>query len=98
MSTLRCAVYTCKSPDDGLEQEFNSLQAQREACEAYILRQRLEGRTLVNTKRRPTVLAFGAANLFCRQNIALANALKRRYLGKPHGRHDASIMPSPADA
>jgi len=40
---LRCAVYTRKSTEDGLEQEFNSLDAQREACEAYILSQRHEG-------------------------------------------------------
>lgn len=32
----RCAVYTRKSSDEGLEQSFNSLDAQREACEAYI--------------------------------------------------------------
>jgi len=32
----RCAVYTRKSSDEGLEQDFNSLDAQREACEAYI--------------------------------------------------------------
>jgi DNA invertase Pin-like site-specific DNA recombinase len=35
----RCAVYTRKSTEDGLEQDFNSLDAQREACEAYILSQ-----------------------------------------------------------
>jgi len=40
---LRCAVYTRKSSDEGLEQEFNSLHAQREACEAYIASQRSEG-------------------------------------------------------
>jgi len=40
---LRCAVYTRKSSDEGLEQEFNSLHAQREACEAFILSQRHEG-------------------------------------------------------
>ena len=39
----RCAVYTRKSSDEGLEQEFNSLHAQREACEAYIVSQRHEG-------------------------------------------------------
>ena len=33
---LRCAIYTRKSSDEGLEQEFNSLHAQREACEAFI--------------------------------------------------------------
>ena len=32
--TVRCAIYTRKSSEEGLEQEFNSLQAQREACEA----------------------------------------------------------------
>ena len=47
MKVLRCAVYTRKSTEDGLEQEFNSLDAQREACEAYILSQRHEGWTLV---------------------------------------------------
>ncbi|MEA3262702.1 MAG: recombinase family protein [Pseudomonadota bacterium] len=46
MKPLRCAVYTRKSTEDGLEQEFNSLDAQREACEAYILSQRHEGWTL----------------------------------------------------
>ena len=39
----RCAIYTRKSTEDGLEQDFNSLQAQREACEAYIKSQRHEG-------------------------------------------------------
>jgi DNA invertase Pin-like site-specific DNA recombinase len=47
MKALRCAVYTRKSTEDGLEQEFNSLDAQREACEAYILSQRHEGWLLV---------------------------------------------------
>ena len=40
---LRSAIYTRKSSDEGLEQEFNSLHAQREACEAFILSQRHEG-------------------------------------------------------
>jgi DNA invertase Pin-like site-specific DNA recombinase len=40
---LRCAVYTRKSSEEGLEQEFNSLDAQREACEAYVASQRAEG-------------------------------------------------------
>ena len=43
--TLRCAVYTRKSSEEGLEQEFNSLHAQREACEAFIRSQRHEGRS-----------------------------------------------------
>src|SRR5215468_2242226 len=41
--TVRCAIYTRKSSEEGLEQEFNSLQAQREACEAFITSQRHEG-------------------------------------------------------
>jgi DNA invertase Pin-like site-specific DNA recombinase len=42
-SRIRCAVYTRKSSEEGLEQSFNSLQAQREACESYIASQRHEG-------------------------------------------------------
>src|SRR5437868_3990859 len=41
--TVRCAIYTRKSSEEGLEQEFNSLEAQREACEAFIESQRQEG-------------------------------------------------------
>ena len=44
---FRCAVYTRKSSEEGLEQEFNSLDAQREACEAYIASQRSEGWVLI---------------------------------------------------
>ena len=42
-SIRRCAIYTRKSTDEGLDQEFNSLDAQREACAAYIMSQRHEG-------------------------------------------------------
>jgi site-specific DNA recombinase len=44
---LRCAIYTRKSTEEGLDQAFNSLDAQREACAAYILSQRHEGWHLV---------------------------------------------------
>lgn len=47
--SLRCAVYTRKSSEEGLEQAFNSLDAQREACEAYILSQRHEGWRILPT-------------------------------------------------
>lgn len=47
---LRCAVYTRKSSEEGLEQEFNSLDAQREACEAYIASQKSEGWVLVRDR------------------------------------------------
>ena len=43
MKRLNCAIYTRKSSDEGLEKEFNSLDAQREACEAYIISQRHAG-------------------------------------------------------
>jgi site-specific DNA recombinase len=49
-SPVRCAIYTRKSSEEGLEQSFNSLDAQREACEAYILSQRHEGWQVVRTK------------------------------------------------
>ena len=42
-SRLRCAIYTRKSSEEGLEQDFNSLHAQREACEAYVRSQAGEG-------------------------------------------------------
>src|SRR3979490_2033887 len=42
---FRCAIYTRKSPEEGLEQDFNSLHAQRESCDAYIKSQRHEGWT-----------------------------------------------------
>jgi DNA invertase Pin-like site-specific DNA recombinase len=46
-SKIRCAIYTRKSTEEGLDQEFNSLDAQREACASYVLSQRHEGWTLV---------------------------------------------------
>ena len=45
----RCAVYTRKSSEEGLEQDFNLLHAQREACEAFIRSQRTEGWRLIET-------------------------------------------------
>ena len=47
MKAVRCAVYTRKSSEDGLEQDFNSLDAQREACAAYVLSQASEGWVLI---------------------------------------------------
>ena len=46
---IRCAIYTRKSTDEGLEQAFNSLDAQREACAAFILSQKHEGWTVLPT-------------------------------------------------
>ena len=47
MNRRRCAIYTRKSTEEGLDQAFNSLDAQREACEAFIVSQRHEGWSLV---------------------------------------------------
>src|SRR5262245_31500737 len=47
---VRCAVYTRKSSEEGLDQEFNSLDAQREACEAFITSQKTEGWLLVSDR------------------------------------------------
>ncbi|MBI1187358.1 MAG: recombinase family protein [Alphaproteobacteria bacterium] len=47
---LRCAVYTRKSTDEGLDKEFNSLDAQRAACESYVASQRSEGWVLVHDR------------------------------------------------
>lgn len=58
---LRCAIYTRKSTEHGLEQEFNSLDAQREACEAYIKSQAFQGwKVLTQQYNDP---AFSGGNL-----------------------------------
>lgn len=49
MTPISCAIYTRKSSEEGLEQGFNSLDAQREACEAFILSQKTQGWRLVPT-------------------------------------------------
>lgn len=47
---VRCAVYTRKSSEEGLDMEFNSLEAQREACEAYVASQKAEGWTVIRER------------------------------------------------
>jgi site-specific DNA recombinase len=49
-STIRCAIYTRKSSEEGLDQEFNSLDAQHEACAAYIASQRHEGWKMLSAR------------------------------------------------
>jgi DNA invertase Pin-like site-specific DNA recombinase len=58
---LRCAIYTRKSTEEGLDMEFNTLDAQREACEAYIASQRSEG--WVATRDRYDDGGFSGGNL-----------------------------------
>ena len=49
LPVVRCAIYTRKSTEEGLEQSFNTLQAQRESAEAYILSHQQEGWRTVPT-------------------------------------------------
>ena len=49
-SRRHCAIYTRKSSEEGLEQEFNSLKAQREACETYVCNQHHEGWRLARNR------------------------------------------------
>lgn len=53
---LRCAIYTRKSSEEGLEQDFNSLDAQREACEAFIKSQKHEGWELIENNTMMAVI------------------------------------------
>ena len=64
-SRKRCAIYTRKSSEEGLEQEFNSLQAQCEACEAYIRSQRHEGWVLARTRYDDGGFSGGNMGLHC---------------------------------
>ncbi len=67
--TLRCAIYTRVSSDAGLEQEFNSLDAQREASEAYIKSQASEGWRLVKDRFDDAGLSGGTMNRPALQNL-----------------------------
>jgi DNA invertase Pin-like site-specific DNA recombinase len=66
---LRCAIYTRKSTEHGLELEFNSLDAQREACEAYIKSQASQGLRAcvaapnIDPSRRPRLTPVRPENL-----------------------------------
>ena len=57
----RCAIYTRKSTEEGLDQPFNSLDAQREACEAYIKSQAHESWNLIETAYNDGGFSGGAA-------------------------------------
>ena len=65
----RCAIYTRKSSEEGLEQEFNSLAAQCEACEAFIRSQRNEGWVLVRTRYDDGGFSGGSVERPALQNL-----------------------------
>ena len=73
----RCAVYTRKSSEEGLEQDFNSLHAQREACEAFIRSQRDEGWRLIETAYDDGGLCGGTLDRPALQHL-LADITQRR--------------------
>ena len=87
LSRKRCAIYTRKSSEEGLEQEFNSLAAQREACEAYIRSQQHEGWT--STRTRYDDGGFSGGNLerpALQQLLADIQSRPRRHRRRLQGR------------
>jgi len=77
MKQVRCAIYTRKSSEDGLEQGFNSLHAQREACAAYVLSQASEGWMLL-----PEVYDYGGLSGGTLERPALQRLLADVAAGK----------------
>ena len=80
---LRCAVYTRKSTEEGLDMEFNSLDAQREACEAYVASQKPEGWVLVPDRYDDGGFSGGTLE---------RPALKRLLVDIEHGRVDVVVV------
>lgn len=68
---IRCAIYTRKSTEEGLEQDFNSLDAQREACEAYVKSQMHEGWILINKEYNDGGYSGGTMNRPAFQELLL---------------------------
>ncbi len=80
----RCAIYTRKSSEEGLEQAFNSLDAQREACAAFILSQKHEGWTVL-----PTLYDDGGYSGGTMERPALKRLLADIQYHDQHGTADA---------
>jgi invasion protein IalB len=81
----RCAIYTRKSSEEGLEQAFNSLDAQREACAAFILSQKHEGWSVSCSAREKSQPRNGPGEIFttvtaeiARQTVSAANRFGTR--------------------
>ena len=84
----RCAIYTRKSSEEGLEQDFNSLHAQREACEAFIRSQAGEGWKLIKTAYDDGGLSGGtmerpALQRSAREYSRGSDRCRRRVQGRP---------------
>src|ERR687889_2356053 len=80
---LRCAIYTRKSTEEGLNKEFNTLDAQRDACEAYVASQRAEGWLLVPDRYDDGGFSGGTLE---------RPALKRLLADIEHGRVDVIVV------
>jgi site-specific DNA recombinase len=74
----RCAVYARKSSEEGLEQDFNTLRAQREACEAFIKSQSGEGWRLLKTAYDDGGLSGGTMERPALQRMATAERELRK--------------------
>ena len=70
--TVRCAIYTRKSTEEGFDQDFNSLHAQREAAEAYIVSQKHLGWTLIPSSNcsKTSMPAVWIASLYIRLTVS----------------------------
>ena len=90
--TTRCAIYTRKSIEEGLEQEFNSLDTQRESCEAYILSQKHEGWTCL-----PEMYDDGGISGATLERPALKRLLEDIEAGRIDARHRSSKRALPGD-
>ena len=86
--TKICAIYTRKSTDERLDMEFNTLDAQREACEAYILSQRSEG-----WSTSPTQYNDGGFSGGTLERPALNQLIEVSCQTKSNGSQGASLNP-----
>ncbi len=80
---MRCAIYTRKSTEDGLEQEYNSLEAQRDACASYILSQRHEGWTLLSGRYDDGGFSGGTMERPALKRLLAASKRRGLWMGGP---------------
>ena len=100
-SRKRCAIYTRKSSEEGLEQEFNSLAAQREACEAYIRSQQHEGWVLARSRYDDGGFSGGSMERPALQNLLadirrLSAVARHRRTKRSYGASEFRVFPHPA--
>ena len=75
---VRCAIYTRKSHEEGLDQEFNSLDAQRQSGEAYIESQRHEGWRLIRKRYDDAAYSGGTLERPALQQLLADNAFSKQ--------------------